>query len=64
MEKFKDMYAEYNSLPHIDGSNDIKLLSGSESAGKTTITFSRKLVTCDAKDRDIKVSAIGAPSHI
>ena len=51
------MYSESESLPEIDKSEDVKLISAIEDAGKTIITFSRKLVTCDESgDRDITVS--------
>ena len=54
------MYSESESVPEIDKSEDVKLISAIEDAGKTIITFSRKLVTCDKSgDRDITVSLHG-----
>jgi len=53
----EDMHATANGLPSTDGSNDLELISSSEADGITTISFKRKIVTCDdGEDNDIKSS--------
>ena len=42
-------------MPPIDAIQNVQLLSGSESNGKTTLTFKRKLEACEPNDRSIKV---------
>ncbi|KAL5500620.1 hypothetical protein EMCRGX_G012211 [Ephydatia muelleri] len=51
---FHDRYAFAMATPPIDPSQDWILLSGSESNGYTNLTFTRKWITCDSNDRDIK----------
>ncbi|KAL5460037.1 hypothetical protein EMCRGX_G033450 [Ephydatia muelleri] len=51
---FHDRYAFAMATPPIDPSQDWTLLSGSESNGYTNLTFTRKWITCDSNDRDIK----------
>ena len=51
----QDRYAFAMATPPIDPSQDWTLLSGSESSGYTNLTFTRKWITCDSNDRDIKV---------
>eukprot|EP00731_Ephydatia_muelleri_P011381 Em0006g275a len=51
---FHDRYAFAMATPPIDPSQDWTLLSGSESNGNTNLTFTRKWITCDSNDRDIK----------
>eukprot|EP00731_Ephydatia_muelleri_P011383 Em0006g277a len=51
---FHDRYAFAMATPPIDPSQDWTLLSGSESSGYTNLTFTRKWITCDSNDRDIK----------
>ena len=51
----QDRYAFAMATPPIDPSQDWTLLSGSESNGYTNLTFTRKWITCDSNDRDIKV---------
>ena len=45
---FKDMYGTSNSAPSEDSSNDVELISGSETDRRTSVTFKRKINTCDA----------------
>lgn len=49
------MHADKNSLPLVDTTNDLALLSASESNGITTITYKRKIATCDDEDNTITV---------
>ena len=51
------MYATANGAPAKDMSQDVKLLSATESNGVTIVRFKRKLNTCDKeKDNVITVS--------
>ena len=50
------MHAEKNGPPLIDASNDLELISSSEADGVTSITFQRKIATCDNDDNIITVS--------
>lgn len=49
----QDRYADSLSLPSIDPSQDWTLLSGNEANGWTNLTFTRKWITGDSRDRDI-----------
>ena len=51
----KDCYAKNKSKPIIDAQQDYKLLEGAEIEGYTILKFTRKLVTCDKNDAEIKV---------
>nr|XP_039260890.1 uncharacterized protein LOC120337231 isoform X2 [Styela clava] len=48
-----DAFASRNGKPHIDSSQDIKVLRYVETAGVTTVTFARKLDTMDTLDNKI-----------
>ena len=50
------MHADANTLPTEDTSNDVTLISSSETDGKTKLVFSRKRMTCDSDDRELTVS--------
>ena len=51
------MTATGRRRPEKDNTLNLRLLSGTECNGETTLTFSRDLVTCDAaQDLDITVS--------
>ncbi|EDO49634.1 predicted protein [Nematostella vectensis] len=50
-----DRYADGEYMPKIDDHNDYKLISGTEENGKTILKFSRKIDTCDPRDRKIKI---------
>ena len=51
---FKDTYASANGAPVVDDSNNVELVAAAETGGVTTVTFKRKLNTCD-KDQDNKI---------
>ncbi len=53
---FQDRYADAQAVPPIDDSQDWFLLEGEGDSGYTSLTFTRKWVTCDDRDRDIAVS--------
>jgi len=46
----QDRHSERNGYPSVDKSQDVHLISGSESDGVTTIKFTRKHNTCDDED--------------
>ncbi|XP_035694936.1 DBH-like monooxygenase protein 1 homolog [Branchiostoma floridae] len=48
-----DRFAEAKAQPPVDESQDWELVSGSENGTHTVLRFSRKLTTCDDKDRVI-----------
>lgn len=52
----EDMHASSNSFPSTDASNDLELLSSSETDGITTISYKRRIATCDDDDNIIKTS--------
>ena len=54
----QDRYAERRELPPIDESQDWFLVSGQEKDGVTILEFSRKFITCDSRDLEIKVTVI------
>ncbi len=47
---FKDRHATGNFLPPLDDSQDCDVLWGSQNGSHTSVAFSRKWDTCDAKD--------------
>ena len=49
------MYATSNGAPVKDVSQDVTLISSTESNGITTISFKRKLNTCD-KEKDYVIT--------
>ena len=49
------MSASANGLPSADANNDLELISSSEADGITTISFKRKIATCDKDDNSITV---------
>ena len=51
----QDRYAVGRFLPPIDASQDWQLVNSGEENGATILEFTRKLVTCDDRDLDIKV---------
>ncbi|CAH3166161.1 unnamed protein product [Porites evermanni] len=51
---FSDRYASSYSTPESDSSQDYKLISLTETDGKTTMKFERKFDTCDDKDNKIE----------
>ena len=50
------MSASANGLPSAHANNNLELLSSSEADGITTISFKRKIATCDNDDNSITVS--------
>jgi len=54
---FQDMHATGNQLPLVDSSQDVSLVSASEVNGVTSVTFKRKINTCDDEDAVIMVSS-------
>ena len=54
----QDRHAKRNGYPSVDKSQDVHLISGSESDGITTIKFTRKHNTCDDEDMVIGVSVL------
>ncbi|XP_077989863.1 DBH-like monooxygenase protein 1 homolog [Glandiceps talaboti] len=50
---FKDRFATKNGEPDIDESQDYELLGGMETETHTILKFTRKLETCDDKDRTV-----------
>ncbi|XP_078593907.1 DBH-like monooxygenase protein 1 homolog [Branchiostoma floridae x Branchiostoma japonicum] len=48
-----DRYADAKAQPAVDESQDWELVSGNENGTHTVLRFSRKLMTCDTKDRVI-----------
>ncbi|KAF6023516.1 hypothetical protein EB796_018164 [Bugula neritina] len=51
-----DMHATGNQLPLVDSSQDVSLVSASEVNGVTSVTFKRKINTCDDEDAVIMTS--------
>ncbi|CAH3037795.1 unnamed protein product, partial [Porites lobata] len=51
---FTDRFASSYSTPELDSSQDYKLISLTETGGKTTMKFERKFDTCDDKDNKIE----------
>lgn len=49
-----DTWSTSKAQPSADGTNNVENIVGTESGSVTTISFSRKLVTGDSKDLDIK----------
>ncbi|KAL5491375.1 hypothetical protein EMCRGX_G016654 [Ephydatia muelleri] len=49
----QDRFADAQVLPPIDAHQDWLLLSGNEANGWTNLTFTRKWVTGDSRDRDV-----------
>ena len=57
----QDMYATANGAPVKDSSQDVTLVSATESNGETQVTFKRKLNSCDKeKDNIISVSLLSS----
>ena len=57
----QDMYATANGAPVKDASQDVTLVSATESNGETQVTFKRKLNSCDKeKDNIISVSLLSS----
>lgn len=47
------MYAKANGAPVTDAVQDVTLVSASETGGVTTVTFKRKINTCDTDDDNV-----------
>ena len=54
----QDRFVIDRYLPPVDESQDWFLVSGEEENGYTILEFTRKLITCDDKDLDIKVCIV------
>jgi len=67
---FDDRYSTAHGIPEVDEKQNYDKISVTEAAGKTTLVFSRKFVTGDSKDVDIKdektnfIWAIGSTDSI
>ena len=55
LSDLQDRFADAQVLPPIDAHQDWLLLSGNEANGWTNLTFTRKWVTGDSRDRDVLV---------
>lgn len=60
----EDRYGTGNTLPPLDDSQDVQLISSSQTAGETTVTFTRLINTCDQQDNRIVVSCPSYPASI
>jgi len=60
----QDRNAEGNSIPVVDQQQNYKLLSLTESDGRTVMKFQRSIESCDEKDLPITVSiCVSSPYH-
>ena len=51
----QDRFADFRATPPIDAQQDWELTGAEEENGYTTLQFTRKLLTCDDRDLEIKV---------
>ena len=60
----KDRFADDRATPPLDTQQDWILTGAEEQNGFTTLEFTRKLLTCDERDLEIKVRQFYASSYV
>ena len=54
----QDRFADFRATPTVDPQQDWTLLGAEEENGYTIVEFTRKLVTCDDRDLDVRVERL------